>query len=102
MRQKGGSRITKGMRTYSTPTIVFAYGRGILRYFMKIKYVHSTAPMVEKVYETEKSLKGCAGILHALGNWPTQKEWDEDELRRFERAKTEGTIRSYSIMNLSI
>ena len=66
---------------------------------MKIKYVHSAAPRVEKIHDTEKSLKGCAGFLNAMGSQPTQKEWDEQELKRFEQDKAKGLILSYSAVD---
>lgn len=65
---------------------------------MKVKYVHSSAPGEEKILDTEKSLKGCSGLLHAMGCRPTQKEWDKQELKRFERDKKKGLILSYGIV----
>lgn len=65
---------------------------------MIIKYVHSSNPGAEKIYDTKKSLKGCAGILHTAGTQPTQKEWDEHELRRLKQDKEKGLILSYSIV----
>lgn len=64
---------------------------------MKIRYIHSSDPEAEKIHDTEKSLKGCAGILHTMRSNPSQKEWDEHELKRFEQDKENGLILSYSI-----
>ncbi len=68
---------------------------------MKIKYVHSSDPTVEKVHDTEKSLKGCIGFLSAMGSHPTQKEWDDRELKHFEREQQKGIVVSYSALPLN-
>lgn len=68
---------------------------------MKIKYVHSGDPGIEKIHDTEKSLEGCAGFLHTMGSHPTQEEWDEQELSRFEQDKGKGLILSYSVIKES-
>ena len=64
---------------------------------MKIRYIHSSDPETEKILDTEKSLKGSGGILHTMGFNPSQEEWDEHELNRFEQDKEKGLILSYSI-----
>jgi hypothetical protein len=64
---------------------------------MKIKYVYSSDPGVEKSYDTEKSLQGCIGLIHALGGEKTQGEWDKEELARFERDRQKGYVLSYSV-----
>ena len=65
---------------------------------MKIKYVHSTDPGVEKIHDTEKSLKGCIGLIHALGSERTQEEWDKHELALFERDKQKGYVLTYEVI----
>lgn len=65
---------------------------------MKIRYVHSADPGVEKIHDTEKSLKGCIGLIHALSSERTQEEWDQHELSCFERDKAKGLVLSYSVI----
>lgn len=65
---------------------------------MKIRYVHSSNPEVEKIHDTEKSLQGCIGLIHSFGTDRTQEEWDRHELNCFERDKTKGIILSYSVI----
>lgn len=65
---------------------------------MKIRYVHSADPGVEKIHDTEKSLKGCIGLIHSLGSDRTQEEWDKHELSCFERDKAKGLVLSYSVI----
>lgn len=65
---------------------------------MKIRYVHIADPGVEKIHDTEKSLKGCIGLIHALGSDRTQEEWDRHELKCFERDLQKGIVLSYSVI----
>lgn len=65
---------------------------------MKIRYVHSADHGVEKIHDTEKSLKGCIGLIHSLGSERTQEEWDKHELSCFERDKAKGLVLSYSVI----
>lgn len=65
---------------------------------MKIRYFHVSEPGVEKVHDTEKSLKGCIGLIHALGGEMTQELWDQNELTRFASDMKQGRILSYSVM----
>lgn len=65
---------------------------------MKVKYVHSSDPEVEKIYDTKKSLEGCIGLIHSLGSDRTLAEWDKHELMCFERDKAKGLVLSYSIV----
>ena len=65
---------------------------------MKIRYVHSADPGVEKIHDTEKSLEGCIGLIHAMGSERTQEEWDKHELSCFERDKAKGLVLSYSVI----
>lgn len=65
---------------------------------MIIKYVHASAPDVTKIHDTEKSLKGCTGILGSMGIRQTQERWDQFELDRFKLDKEKGLILSYSVL----
>lgn len=65
---------------------------------MKIRYVHSADPGVEKIHDTEKSLKGCIGLIRSLGSERTQEVWDKHELSCFERDKAKGLVLSYSVI----
>ena len=65
---------------------------------MKIRYVHTSEPEVEKIHDTEKSLKGCIGLIHSLGSDRTQEEWDQHELKCFERDLKKGLVLSYSVI----
>jgi hypothetical protein len=59
---------------------------------MKIKYIHSSNPNKEKIYDTEKALKNNS-FYHM-----TQKEFDEMELENMERDKKDGYIISYEVL----
>ena len=59
---------------------------------MKIKYRHHLDPKVEKVYDTEKSLKNNP-FIHM-----SQDEFDAHELKRMEEHKAEGNILEYEII----
>lgn len=48
---------------------------------MIIKYIHTSKPETEKIYDTEKALKNNP-FIHL-----SQKEFDEMELRRFKQDK---------------
>jgi len=65
---------------------------------VKIEYVHSADPGAVKIYDTEKSLKGCAGLLNMMGLAPTQEEWDKQELSAFERDMKRGLVLQYNIV----
>lgn len=62
---------------------------------MKVRYIHASAPKVEKIHDTEAAYRGCLGLLNALGSRKTQEDYDRDELARFERDKRKGLILSY-------
>lgn len=62
---------------------------------MKIKYIHASAPKLEKIYDTEKSLKNNP-MIHI-----SQNEWDKHELQSMENDKTTGKILHYEIMEES-
>lgn len=64
---------------------------------MKIKYTHTANPGVEKTLDTEQSLKGSLGLLHAMGKEPTQEGWDKEELARLKQAKRDGSILFYRV-----
>lgn len=66
---------------------------------MKIKYVHSMEPDREKIFDTEETLKGSIGLLHALGTEISQKDWDQAELQRLANDLKTGCILSYEIIN---
>lgn len=66
---------------------------------MKIRYVHAREPGRVKVYDTERSLMGCSGFIHAMsGNLSLQEEYDKRELEKFEEDLKKGIILSYEIM----
>lgn len=66
---------------------------------MKVLYVHISEPKREKVYDTEKSLRNCRGLIEIVfGDTKTQEEWDKEELSRFERDKSRGVILSYRVL----
>ena len=62
---------------------------------MKIKYVHSSEPNVEKMYDTVKALKNNPFITLS------QKEFDEFELQKIKRDKEYGTVLRYEILSES-
>lgn len=62
---------------------------------MLIKYVHVSTPDTEKTHDTEKAYRGCIGFMRSMGSYPTQADFDRDELKRFERDKEKGVILSY-------
>lgn len=59
---------------------------------MKIKYVHASEPDVEKIYDTEKSLKNNP-MVHM-----SQEEWDKHELKSMEDNKAAGHVLSYEVL----
>ncbi len=65
---------------------------------MKIKYVHASAPEEEKVHDTVKSLRGGLGVIHVFGDEKSQKDWDAEELARFERDLQKGLVLSYEVI----
>lgn len=58
---------------------------------MKIEYIHFSEPEKVKVYDTEQALKNNPYIRR------NQKEYDEMEIRSFERKKKQGYILYYRI-----
>jgi hypothetical protein len=65
---------------------------------MKIRYIHSADPGVEKTYDTVLSLEGCKGFIRAMGSNQSKKEWDRQEVERFERDRRKGIILSYRVV----
>lgn len=65
---------------------------------MKIKYVWHDNPKKTRVYDTVRGLKGCEGLNHTMHYYPTQEEWDKQELDNFARKKAEGLVLSYEVV----
>lgn len=59
---------------------------------MKIKYIHSSNPNKEKIYDTEKALKNNSFIKKS------QEDFDKLELENMERDKQKGYIISYEVL----
>ena len=65
---------------------------------MKIKYIWHDKPHVEKVVDTERTLRGCAGLNRMMHFEPTQQEWDEIELRNMKRDHERGLVLRYEVI----
>lgn len=71
---------------------------------MKIRYIHTSNPKVEKIFDTEKAYRGCLGLLRDMMTGKltkTQEQFDKDELDRFDKAVKIGEILSYSVIEES-
>lgn len=66
---------------------------------MRIWYTHVSDPGVEKMCDTEKTLRDNEmRLLLTKGVCPSQEEWDNQEMARFEREKLMGPVLSYGIV----
>lgn len=65
---------------------------------MLVKYTWFEDPENPRILDTTKTLRGCAGLLHSLGSYPTMEEWNKIELANLERYSEKGLILHYEIM----
>lgn len=65
---------------------------------MKIKYIHSSSPDKEIVYDTKVSLNRNRSFFREIGKKMTQEKWDESELAKFERERKAGNVLSYAVI----